>query len=947
MIPKNLWRNYPYILAIITIVFFGISLVWAFTTPYSGLYFDSTGLVDTKISTISNFNKASKIQVLSINGIPLNRIPFPFRNNEVGEKILFELQVGNSIERIFGTLIIPPVEIFIIRLLPMVVALFYWAISVGVIAFRTHDKSADLFFIFCQASMMILVTGSATLFGPIYVSNIFNVLLWFLGPIMLLFHIYFPKQQSINNSRNFILFLFCLPIIGSLPYLLWNRREIESVHWGGELQIASQILLAICLIGVVTTLINTYRTTTNTQVRGKIRIVILGGFLGLIPLLVLAILPNTLFGEQFVPVHFVSLVLIVIPLSYGYAIVRHRLIEIEKHVNRGATQVLVLSLVGGIYFLLTALFNNATPFTSIDPLIVDTVLVLFLASIFTPLRKKVQILVDQAFYGGWYDYRSAIVKITDGLEQITDLRLLAASLCQRSLNTLLLENIFLFLTGPKGDLSIYESYGKVDSVFQQAASFPILPPDSPLLLHLSNLGGPVDSASLKTSLATQSPLTEDVELLDCSFIRLWVPIYGREKISGILALGQKVGGDIFSVDDYYILGVVSRQVGPLIENIHLLTRLRQHAKDLELRVEERTAELHDAKERVEAILASVGDGVFVTDLDGSIITVNNAFENQLYYTYDEVFSTDFYSLFVEDNPPDVLADIRLTLREGDLWEGDLLSRRKDGSIFDVQLTIAPVRDQHGRMVGFVGSQRDITKQRELDRLKDQFISDVSHELRTPITNLSLYIGFLERATKEKSSEYLSIIKSETRRLTVLLEDILDLSRLARKNPDLIELNPVDLNEIIQQVVSANKLLAVTSGLNLEFQPGENIPPVLGDENLIARVITNLVSNAIRYTPGGAITAKSFLDDHKVCIQVKDTGIGIPSEDMPHIFDRFYRGRKVSQTKIHGTGLGLAIVKEIVDLHEGTIEVISEENRGTTVNIWFPLEEEKLWPVKLS
>ncbi|MDX1410987.1 MAG: ATP-binding protein [Nitrospirales bacterium] len=698
------------------------------------------------------------------------------------------------------------------------------------------------------------------------------------------------------------------------------------------------------MITVVGILIYTHRSTKNPQIRGKIRIVTLGAFVGLVPVLALTILPNALFGEPLIPAHFVFLVLIVVPLSYGYAIVRHRLIEIEKHVNRGATQVLVFSLVGGIYFLLTALLNNITLITSIDPLIINTILVLFLASIFTPLRKKVQILVDQAFYGGWYDYRSAIVKITDGLEQITDLRMLATSLCQRTLNTLLLENIFLFLTGPKGDLSIYESYGKVDSVFQEAASFPILPPDSPLLAHLTNLGGPVDTASLRSSLANEDLLPEDIELLDNSYTRLWVPIYGREQISGILALGQKVGGDIYSVDDYYILGVVSRQVGPLIENIHLLTRLRQHAKELELRVEERTAELYDAKERVEAILASVGEGVFVTDLDGSIITVNNAFENQLYYSPNEVFSQDFYSLFIEDNSPEILADIRLTLREGEVWDGDLQSRRKDGTVFDVQLTIAPVRDQHGRMVGYVGSQRDITKQRELDRLKDQFISDVSHELRTPITNLSLYIGILEQASREKSAEYMSIIKTEIKRLTVLLEDILDLSRLKGKQ---LDLQPGNINDIINQVVDANKFMAITSDLDLEFYPGEHIPPVPMDENLVARVITNLVSNAIRYTPDGSIIVLTSMEDHKVCVQVKDTGMGIPSEDLPHIFDRFYRGREVRQTKIQGTGLGLAIVKEIVELHDGTIELISEVDQGTTINIWFPLEEELMWPEKLS
>ena len=253
------------------------------------------------------------------------------------------------------------------------------------------------------------------------------------------------------------------------------------------------------------------------------------------------------------------------------------------------------------------------------------------------------------------------------------------------------------------------TFGSTEIIYQQAASFPILPPDSPFMRFLQGVGGPVDTSSLKESLS-EEPLTEDdLALLNCEQIRLWVPIFGREKISGVLALGPKVGGDVFTVDDLYILGVVSRQVGPLIENIHLLTRLRKHAKDLEKRVEERTAELHDAKERVEAILASVGDGVVVTDLEGTIITVNQAFEDQSTYGGSEITGRDFFALLREHNPSEPLEEMQMTLRSGEVWIGELKARRRDGSHCDIQLTMAPVRDQHGRMVGFVGSQRDITQ----------------------------------------------------------------------------------------------------------------------------------------------------------------------------------------------------------------------------------------------
>ncbi len=764
---------------------------------------------------------------------------------------------------------------------------------------------------------------------------------------MVQFHLDFPTYRHYRITRYLSWGLLYGAAFGGFPYLLWERNRLGAFPWAADLRLAGQLFFAINLLIVIALLIYSYRTAVTADTRGKIRIVSLGGLVGMLPLVTLTILPKILFQKPIIPNEFAFIILCVIPLTYGYAIIRHRLIEIEKHVNRGATQVLVYSLVGGIYLVLSYLGNQILARTSLDQWITNTVVVLFLASVFAPLKKHVQIYVDRAFYGGWYDYRSAVTQITQGLEQITDLRLLARTICERTMNTLLMANIYMFLTGPKGDLSIYETQGEEDSVFHQAAAFPILPQDSALLGYLQDIGGAVDSATLRDTIGKHALSPEDQYFLDFEHIRLWVPIFGREKITGVLALGPKIGGDVFSVDDLYILGVVSRQIGPLIENIHLLTRLRKHAKDLEKRVEARTAELHDAKERVEAILASVGDGVIVTDLDGKIITVNHAFEKQSSLDGQDVFGREIFELFREQNPANVLDDMHQTLRNGEVWIGELVNQRKDETPINVQLTMAPVRDQHGRMVGFVGSQRDITQQRELDRLKDQFISDVSHELRTPVTNLSLFLGLLERSTPEKRAEYMAIIRGQIKRLTGLLEDILDLSRLERKKSSKVTLVPLNINSVVEQVIAAHRLLANTSGLELIYEPGDDLPLIHADENMLARVVTNLVSNSIRYTPTGHIYVRTFLENGQVCLRVEDTGMGIDPEDFPHIFERFYRGRRVSQSKIPGTGLGLAIVKEIVEIHEGSLEVISGADQGAQINVWFPVQEVVVWPERLS
>jgi PAS domain S-box-containing protein len=152
-----------------------------------------------------------------------------------------------------------------------------------------------------------------------------------------------------------------------------------------------------------------------------------------------------------------------------------------------------------------------------------------------------------------------------------------------------------------------------------------------------------------------------------------------------------------------ILRVVVRQVGTVIDNVHLLTRLRQNAAELERRVEERTAELYAAKERVEAVLASVGDGVIVTDLAGKILTLNKAYEQQSGYQPQEAVGSKFFDLLNIHNHPKTLDKMVEDLRQGKIWSDELVVPRKDGSPFDVRLTIAPISDQTGEIVGFVGS----------------------------------------------------------------------------------------------------------------------------------------------------------------------------------------------------------------------------------------------------
>ncbi len=229
------------------------------------------------------------------------------------------------------------------------------------------------------------------------------------------------------------------------------------------------------------------------------------------------------------------------------------------------------------------------------------------------------------------------------------------------------------------------------------------------------------------------------------------------------------------------------------------------------------------------------------------------------------------------------------------------------------------------------------KLKSLDRLKSKFVSDVTHELRTPISNLTIYMEMLRLGKAERQERYIKVLEEEINRLAQLVQDVLDLTRMelgTRKT----EFHWIDFNQVIDQVFIANHLRAEVKGLKMAFEPAAYMPPLWADASQLKQVATNLIGNAVNYTPKGEIKIRTLYDagqKHAV-LQVEDTGMGIHVEDLPHIFERFYRGAQASQSSIPGTGLGLSITKEIVETHKGRIEIASQLGSGSTFTIFLPV-----------
>jgi PAS domain S-box-containing protein len=360
------------------------------------------------------------------------------------------------------------------------------------------------------------------------------------------------------------------------------------------------------------------------------------------------------------------------------------------------------------------------------------------------------------------------------------------------------------------------------------------------------------------------------------------------------------------------------------------------------------AALQAERDRLDALLTNVGDAVMVTNPTGVIEYINPGWERLNGYSAGEALGKTPSIIQSGQHSEDFYADMWATITAGKTWRGEVINSRKDGTMYDAALTITPVRNELGAVINYVGVLHDISALKELDRIKSQFVSDVSHELRTPLTNIRLYLDLLSRATTDpaKTNRYLQTLSRESERLANLIDDLLSLSRL---DAEAVPFEPtmVDINELLNGLVEDRNTLASKRGLELTIEDEKSLPPVTGDERLLTQVFTNLLTNAMNYTPdGGRITLRtskrSSVEGDWVVAEVEDTGLGIPPDEITMIFRRFFRGQASQKTSAAGTGLGLSICKEIIERHKGRIAVESDGTPGTgsRFSVWLPYPDER-------
>jgi PAS domain S-box-containing protein len=347
------------------------------------------------------------------------------------------------------------------------------------------------------------------------------------------------------------------------------------------------------------------------------------------------------------------------------------------------------------------------------------------------------------------------------------------------------------------------------------------------------------------------------------------------------------------------------------------------------------------RNRLDEILNAVSDGIIVQDTAGNPLFVNPAFF-QLTGWSNEALRSQPHWIFLsmpEDLVEAIRVELHTALAAGGSWRREMRITRPDGSAFDADLAATPIRDRNKKQVGFVTSLRDISQLKEVDQIKNRFVSTVSHELRTPLSVINLYtenlLEFYDQLDDDQRRGLLNDIHTETNTLHQLIEHLLSLSRLdsGRAEPRRKEIN---LGEALLESISSVLRLADEKGLDLTYHLPDQPMSVYADSDQLGQVFRNLLSNAIKFTPaGGKVSVDMEARDKDVVVKFSDSGIGIPPGDITRLFERFFRSELSVLQEIPGTGLGLAISREIILRHQGTISVVSEVGKGSTFYVTLP------------
>jgi PAS domain S-box-containing protein len=739
----------------------------------------------------------------------------------------------------------------------------------------------------------------------------------FLPPVFLHFCLAFPERRP-RTQRVWIvpaLYMPALVVTGAaaMSHALLARGEVRGALWSiveaidrfEPLYFAAYFTLAVAV------LVDSYRRTRGLVPRRQVKWLLWGTATGVFPFLAFYALPFALGRTPGLALELAGYgPLALIPLSLAYAVVKHRLMDVELLFRRALGFVLAVAVIVGLAMLTVGVTDVLweEPHTTLIALLSALVVVLA----FYPVRDRIQEALDRLFYKERYRWRKALVRLSEDLNADLDLERTSERLLEGIGKALGLREMALLLPDGHGELVPFRSHG----VARNGDGGPRIASGTPLLERLSS-GHPVD---LDQSVPGASELA-------ASRLAWLFPCRVKGEVVAVLCVGRKDGHDPLNSEEVDTLKTLAAQAATAVMNGRLYRSLAEKAN-----------ELRALKDYNENILESLDSGIVVLDLEGRVVRFNRAMEGLYGRTRAEALGQPLSALFPEPFLEALRGSLVLSDNDEIAHVYKLHLPAADGRSLIVNLSVAPFQAAPGERCGTILILDDVTARVRLEEQLQHtekmasvglLAAGVAHEVNTPLAGISSYTQLLRGQLDEDDPRQavLEKIEKQSFRAAKIINGLLNFSRSSGT-----EFERVDVNKALSDVLALVEHQLDGSRIRVRRELAERLPTVRGNENRIQQVFFNLILNARDAMPsGGWLTLRTHADEETVVVEVSDTGHGIRREHIRRIYDPFFTTKGIGK----GTGLGLSVSYGIVQEHGGAILVESDPGQGTTFQVALP------------
>jgi two-component system NtrC family sensor kinase len=805
------------------------------------------------------------------------------------------------------------------------IALIYLGIGVYVLLRRWTAPKSTHFYLFCLVSFVLYsfhYTGKLNLFDWIVYWS--NVAAWSLQPALFLhFALTFPEKKKFVQKRPLLVPLVYLPgalllVVYVLAMTLYEAGE--AVRW--NLDRLQMFYFTFYFIVAAAILWDSYRKAHIPILRQQMKWISRGTVLAIAPYTLFYVVPYLYGGLPTPAMQISSFSLVFLPLTFGYAILRYRLMDVDIVFKRGVAYTLATAAIVGAYFGVVAGLAEAvhTKLPNTGPAgLIAAILITALA--FDPLKNWIQERVDRFFYRKRYDYRRTLIEFGRELSSEIDLSAMLSSVIDRLSRTLLVDRIAIFL-----------ATGNDSEQFVMAKSFGISysgPLDLGFLVveRPEYYAGHIFFDNTRKALRESAAARETIAKLDLNY---YIPCTVQNRTIAVMALGKTMAGDFLSSEDVELLETLAGYVGIAIQNARLYASLEQKANEYE--------RLKDFNEN---IVESISVGVLAVDLEDRVESWNAQMEVMYAMSRSQVLGERLSEVF----PPAFMEEFyRFRQNPGihNLYKFRLSTPAGDTRITNI--AIAPLVTRKFSVIGRLIIVDDITERIELESQLSQaekmssiglLAAGVAHEVNTPLAVISSYAQMLQKQVNgdEKVSGLLEKITRQTFRASEIVNNLLNFSRTSST-----EFSDINVNKIISETVTLLEHQFKTSRIKLETDLDPNLPQIFGNAGKLQQVFLNLFVNAkdAMSSNGGTLSVRT-LNGNGVSVLVSDTGTGIAPEHITKIYDPFFTTKtSPREGQSRGTGLGLSVTYGIIQEHAGKIRVESNPGQGTTFYLEFPL-----------